>query len=171
MVPDCAVKHHARGMCQKHLARFVKHGSVYYLERPRRYEGVCVVPGCGQPHRARGLCGLHYNQKRRFNDWSNVATAFDTWADVDEWVETWRELRHAQSGARWGDPDAPMVELGRAAVRAGWPPELAVDFVPKLYANWPERAGDSTHEQHLSYPGGPGAHRLRTEPARLMPER
>jgi hypothetical protein len=102
----CDGKHSERGLCQLHLRRLREYGDVDHVEKPQQPGRGCHVPGCDEPHRAVGLCKRHYEAKRRSRSWEDVTDLMPAWKDGRDWVENWRELRHAESGARWADPDA-----------------------------------------------------------------
>ena len=53
---ECGGKHHARGMCGMHYARWLKRQT----PKPPREVRVCST--CGDKHHAMGLCHKHYRQ-------------------------------------------------------------------------------------------------------------
>ena len=65
-VPDCHGKHKARGYCNKHYRRVLRHGSVDgHRERGGPNIGPCSVDGCDSPAWTRGWCTKHYSRWRR----------------------------------------------------------------------------------------------------------
>lgn len=71
-VEGCGSVITARGLCQKHYARQLRHGSPLGGGTPRRSPEkiACFVEGCDKPQRARGVCFKHYKQweYHGFND-------------------------------------------------------------------------------------------------------
>ena len=59
---------------------------------------------------------------------------------------TWE---HVRPGQRWDLDAASMYFFARAAIDAGWPPDLAVDTVPTLFRCWPERIEGQDGHDHI----------------------
>lgn len=62
-IDDCMGAPCARGFCQKHYRRFMKHGDplAFYPDATR----ACTFDGCDRPHEAQGLCHSHRAQAQR----------------------------------------------------------------------------------------------------------
>lgn len=57
-----------RGWCQKHWARWRKHGDPMVVKpktRPFKYGPICAVDGCSKPHHANGYCFYHNDRNAR----------------------------------------------------------------------------------------------------------
>lgn len=65
----CRERVYARGCCEMHYRRLLRHG-VVDEERPRRGTSMpsCSVPACDQPVDARGWCHGHYQRWQRTGD-------------------------------------------------------------------------------------------------------
>lgn len=64
LVSNCEQKHIARGYCQKHYLRFMRHGTVELLPK-EPVNKTCSLANCSGRHVAFGYCKKHY---RRFKD-------------------------------------------------------------------------------------------------------
>lgn len=66
-VDGCHSEHEARGYCDKHYRRFLRHGSPYHLEKAPNgsQTGECKVPGCRNPKHGHGYCDAHLQRLRR----------------------------------------------------------------------------------------------------------
>lgn len=70
-VPNCERRHSAKGLCNMHYQRLLKHGDVQACRAPKHPErtpGKCAVDSCGQEVSARGWCIRHYQRWRRAGD-------------------------------------------------------------------------------------------------------
>ena len=57
-----------RGWCQKHWARWRKHGDPMMVKpkvRPFKYGPICAVDECAKPHHANGYCIYHNDRNTR----------------------------------------------------------------------------------------------------------
>jgi hypothetical protein len=149
-VEHCERKVHGHGLCQLHWRRQKDNGHPLAVRKPWRLEGACQVDGCPKQARAKGRCAQH----RDVRTWKQVVVAGETWREVRQ-ARTWQDVRQRerflwQPNKSFADPDTPLIRLARAAINAGWPLDLVTGQLPGIVANWPERAGDQRHEQHLA---------------------
>ncbi len=64
-IPGCGEKHHARGWCSEHYARWYRHGNPLYPKARRMSPFTeCTVPGCEYDHHGHGLCISHLDRLR-----------------------------------------------------------------------------------------------------------
>ena len=71
VVEDCTDKGHtvdgveyfSRGYCQKHYARWFRHGDVYHNEREKGK--ICTIEGCEKKYSCKGYCPAHYQRFRQ----------------------------------------------------------------------------------------------------------
>ena len=72
---DCGETVHARGWCEKHYRRWLRHGDpTVLLKRPAR--GI-ECSQCPRESKARGMCEKHYKRWRRYGD-SSIVSEFRT---------------------------------------------------------------------------------------------
>lgn len=65
-VEGCERQHAARGWCQKHYARWRKHGDPLAVGVPyRRAARTCFIMGCEAKATRRGMCDTHYRRYRK----------------------------------------------------------------------------------------------------------
>lgn len=67
-IKECYNKHHSKGMCQKHYARFLRTGTIGETEKVKR---ICGIEGCEKTVTANGLCMNHYKKEWRIKHGKN----------------------------------------------------------------------------------------------------
>ena len=69
-ISDCGKPHYAKGVCEMHRRRILKHGSPHVVRKggPPRQHDACTVSGCNGSHQAHGLCSKHYSRFRQHGD-------------------------------------------------------------------------------------------------------
>lgn len=68
-VDGCDQPHHARGYCERHLARVLRNGVPGPAGRVRsERRALCLIEGCEKISSARGLCPKHYQRLVRLGD-------------------------------------------------------------------------------------------------------
>ena len=88
-VPGCETPSFARGWCQKHYARWYRHGTT--VDAPPRVPVTCTVPDCDQPSVSKGLCARHDRRMRRRGRLDLPTAEERFWAKVNRQgpVECW----------------------------------------------------------------------------------
>ena len=66
-IEGCSKPAKARGWCQMHYVRWLKHGSphVTLQDKGEKYDGPCVIDGCEKPAKAKRMCSMHYQRWTR----------------------------------------------------------------------------------------------------------
>jgi 5-methylcytosine-specific restriction endonuclease McrA len=67
-IEGCNGKHHAKGYCQKHYMRLLKHNDPLYSELNREHNGKCSIEGCNDKFISNGFCSKHYFRFIRHGD-------------------------------------------------------------------------------------------------------
>ena len=69
-VEKCEGNYRSRGMCNKHYRRYLKHGNVHTVRKPRSPETKkkCSMAGCLTNMVALGFCRMHYTRFRKHGD-------------------------------------------------------------------------------------------------------
>lgn len=62
-INECGRKVVARGYCDTHYRRLLRHGDTASLHR-----STCTIEGCVGQHQAKGLCSRHYKKLRKYGD-------------------------------------------------------------------------------------------------------
>lgn len=68
---DCENPSRGRGLCQKHWARWRKHGDPMVVKRPGvdyMRKAHCSVGDCGRPAHAHGFCTMHLTRFQKHGD-------------------------------------------------------------------------------------------------------
>ena len=73
-IEGCCNPLYAKGMCEKHRRRVLKHGSPHTVRKggPHRKHIGCGAQDCDRPHFAKGFCTLHYRRLRVNGDVEKV---------------------------------------------------------------------------------------------------
>ena len=71
----CTGASYARGLCQKHYARWYRHGDPTICHRAWSETGVCAADGCDLPVYGYGWCQKHYSRWRRHGDTATMLRA------------------------------------------------------------------------------------------------
>lgn len=68
-VEGCNRKHHARGYCEKHYHKWLKHADLLIdKEIHEKRESICIVEGCHNNHEAKGYCVKHYKKYLKYGN-------------------------------------------------------------------------------------------------------
>ena len=69
-VDGCDKPYQARGYCDMHYRRWLRHGDVQVVKVGRRkpVRVDCKIGDCDRPHKARGWCKMHYSRWKRNGD-------------------------------------------------------------------------------------------------------
>ncbi len=80
-VDGCEERVHSRGWCNRHHARWLRHGDPLWTPAPHK-QG-CVIDGCERPHAARGWCKYHWEKWYKHGDPLYVWTPRKRYCSVD----------------------------------------------------------------------------------------